>query len=361
MRKFLSFVSLFLLGATLSACATSPTLEQIAEKQFLPLVDKSKPEKKPYQSILVGLMTPTQTLVIPFGTLSGQGDIATSTTIFEIGSISKGFLGLALAKESLNGALNLEGPYDKSTTFTWRQLAQHTAGLPRMPTNLKPEDPMQPYTDYDEAKLKSFLKDFRPLNPPGTVFDYSNLGAGIVGYRLEQMHRKGLEEILKSSFLDDLAMKDTRITLNSEQTQRMSPVFLNGEKSQPWVLRPTSVLKGAGSLRSSMQDMLILLKTMMGPGDETTSAMVRLATTPTFSSGKNSEIGLFWNRLTAENIIWHNGGTYGSSSFMGYIPDKKIGIVVLSNSQFIDENGVDPRLDIASIRSLLEMAATQKK
>ena len=93
---------------------------------------------------------------------------------------------------------------------------------------------------------------------------------------------------------------------------------------------------------------------MMGVEAQSFLPSVKLATQTTFSKGYSS-IGLFWNRLNQENIIWHNGGTYGSSSFIGFDPNKLVGIVVLANTQIIDEKGVDPRLDIAAINALIEL------
>ncbi len=239
-------------------------------------------------------------------------------------------------------------------------MAQHTAGFPRVPDNLKPADPLQPYLDYDVKKLSSFLSGFKLQVLPGTKSDYSNLGAGLVGYGLEQKYRMSLEQLLRDGFLDKLFMNDTRVTLSSEQLGRLTPVFLNGDQVQPWQWKDSSVLQAAGALRSTMQDMTILMKTMMGLMAQDQMPMIALATKPTFTKGKNSELGLFWNHLKAENIIWHNGGTYGSSSFFGYDPDHLVGIVVLSNSNIIDDNGVDARLDIASIEALQKITASLK-
>jgi hypothetical protein len=44
----------------------------------------------------------------------------------------------------------------------WIDLATHRSGLPRLPTNLAPQDPRDPYAGYDEAQLLRFLRDFKP-------------------------------------------------------------------------------------------------------------------------------------------------------------------------------------------------------
>lgn len=371
MSSYFNLLLLALILNTQSACATKGDIQQITQSQFQPLVAKEQAKEKRYQSILVGIVSPYETQVIPFGVLSEAESVPTSATVFEIGSITKGFLGLLLAQKSVKGQVELDRPFSEKLSLqlpthqgipvTWRNLAQHTAGFPRIPGNLKPADPLQPYLDYDIQKLRSFLRDFKLLEQPGIKSDYSNLGAGLVGYGLEQKYKKSLEQLLREGFLDKLSMNDTRVMLSAQQSARLAPVFLNGEQVQPWSWNNSSVLQGAGGLRSTMQDMLILLKAMMGmAGDQNYLPMIALATKPTLSIGKNSERGLFWNRLKAENIIWHNGGTYGSSSFFGYDPDHLVGIVVLSNSNIIDESGVDSRLDMAAINVIQKIAASLK-
>lgn len=370
MNSLLTIASSFLILTAQSACAMTAEVKQIVESEFQPLVDRGQPKEKRYQSILIGIVTPFETYVIPLGTPTDNGEVATSKTIFEIGSITKGFLGLLLAQESLKGSVDLDQAFNTKSSLqlpsyanseiTWRHLSQHTAGLPRVPDNLQPADPLQPYLDYDLQKLSSFFGDFKLQVQPGTNSDYSNLGAGLVGYGLELRHKKSLEQLFRDAFLDKLFMNDTRVTLSSEQLGRVTPVFLNGDQVQAWQWKDNSVLQGAGALHSTMQDMTVLMKTMMGLMAQDHLPMVAVATKPTFNVGKNSQLGLFWNRLKAENIIWHNGRTYGSSSFFGYDPDRLVGIVVLSNSNIIDDKGVDPRLDIASIEALQKIASSLK-
>lgn len=340
-------------------------IAEILREQFLPLLDQSLPPEKRYQSIIVGVVTPFETKIMPFGEIKEGGGLPSEEMIFEIGSITKGFLGLALAKDILEGRITLDQPVSSLASLklpnfqgieiTWRDLANHTSGLPRLPDNIRPQDPLQPYLDYGIDQLESFLAHYTLKSAPGLISEYSNLGAGIVGYGLEQIHNKPLEEIFRSTILDQAGLQDTRIFLSPKQNQRTTPIFLNGEEISHWQWNTGSVMQGAGALKSTLSDMLKFLQIMMGTQAREIHPYALMSIAPTYSDG-NSAVGLFWNRLNEENIVWHNGGTYGSSSFMGFDPDRLIGIVVLSNSQIIDERGIDPRLDLAAIQSLLDIA-----
>jgi CubicO group peptidase (beta-lactamase class C family) len=58
------------------------------------------------------------------------------------------------------------------------------SGLPRLPSHLRPKDPANPYADYDEEKLKTFLAGYELSRDPGASFEYSNLAFGLLGYAL---------------------------------------------------------------------------------------------------------------------------------------------------------------------------------
>jgi D-alanyl-D-alanine-carboxypeptidase/D-alanyl-D-alanine-endopeptidase len=347
-------------------CATTSESQRIVRSKFSSLVDAGQPKEKHFQSILVGIVTPFETTIIPFGTLDVKGSAPSAATIFEIGSLTKGFTGLLLAHESLLGAINLDQSFNSATALrlpslngkeiTWRNLAQHTSGLPRIPDNLNPKDPFQPYVDYDFQKLESFLRTCKLQVQPGSISDYSNLGAGLVGFGLEQINGKNFEHLLQDKVLNKLEMDDTRVTLNADELLRLAPGVFNGQSVEPWQWKDTSVLQSAGALRSTMHDLSNLMQTMMGLSHPELLPVVELATKSSLDIGPNHGIGLFWNHLKKENIVWHNGATFGSTSFFGYDPDSMVGIIVLSNTTLFDEKGVDPRLDAASIEALQAVA-----
>lgn len=362
----------FLIFLTNSAHPSSSGLKETIEKHFASLVDVSQPKEKQYKSILVAVVTPFETKIIPIGILDDQGTVANELTVFEIGSITKGLVGLLLAQKTLEEVIHLDAKYNShsyvmlpthhGTNITWRQLAQHVSGLPKVPSNLVPTNPYQPYLEYDELKLGEFFNSYKLDRKPGLHFEYSNLGASLVSYGLEKKHSQHLDQLLQNSYLNDLQIKNTKVLLDSDLKNRLAPVYHNGVKIEAWDWNNKSVLSGGGGLKSTIHDMKTLMSAMMGLIAYDFSPIANLATLPTLEYADNSQMGLFWYKLKAENIIWHNGGTYGSSSFFGYDPDSLVGVVALSNSNvFLEKvvNGqsttvVDDRITKSSIRTVLD-------
>ena len=95
----------------------------------------------------------------PGGTVAPDAD-----TVFEIGSITKVFTSLVLADMVVRGEVRLDDPVAKFLPKTVRvpgrdgreitllDLSNQVSGLPRLPDNLKPADPGDPYADYGPAQ-----------------------------------------------------------------------------------------------------------------------------------------------------------------------------------------------------------------
>ena len=92
----------------------------------------------------------------------------TEKTVFEIGSITKVFTTLLLMDMVNEGIIGLDDPIDRSISeitipekngkkITFRHLASHTSGLPRLPTNFNITNPANPYANYSKKQLYEIL------------------------------------------------------------------------------------------------------------------------------------------------------------------------------------------------------------
>lgn len=296
--------------------------------------------------IAVGIINDKGTKPINFGKMNiNESREVDANSLFEIGSITKVFTCLLLADMVLRGEMKLEDPISlylpktvkcptrNGKEITLLDLATHTSGLPRMPTNFNPKDPKNPFADYSVEQLYEFLSSYTLPRDIGVKYEYSNVGMGLLGHILTLKTKTDYETLVINRICKPLKMNDTRITLTSEQKTRLATGHTNDLKPTPnWDI-PT--LAGAGALRSTVNDMLKfvaanlgLVKTSLLPAMQKSHQMQR----PTGSAGL--EIALGWHILKkyGATIIWHNGGTGGYRTFIGFDPTKNAGVVVLSNS-----------------------------
>jgi CubicO group peptidase (beta-lactamase class C family) len=75
-------------------------------------------------------------------------------------------------------------PERSGKSITLLDLATHTSGLPRLPGNMKVDNAANPYVDYSLDDLYQFLSGYTLPRDPGSEFEYSNLGAGLLGHLL---------------------------------------------------------------------------------------------------------------------------------------------------------------------------------
>jgi len=173
----------------------------------------------------------TETVQMKFACTPGAGPMKLDQhSLFEIGSITKGFTGLLLADMVRKGEVSLDDPVSKHARagatlpkrgeeeITLRDLVTQTSGLPRMPPGFKPANPADPFADYTADALYEALAVTK-LHVQKERYEYSNFG---FMWLSEVLARRGksYEALLKERVLLPLEMTDTGATLTPEQEKR---------------------------------------------------------------------------------------------------------------------------------------------
>lgn len=281
--------------------------------------------------------------------------------IFEIGSISKVFTSTLLAQFIVGDKLKLEDPIqdfvdlkiNTKDTITFKALANHTSGLPRLPSNLNLflADKNNPYKDYDENKLKTYLSEKIKLkHKPGAQYEYSNLGAGLLGYILSKHYDSNYNTLLKQFIFPKYNMSSSTANRDEVKGQLIKGLNAKGKETSNWDL---NVLSGAGAILSNVEDMSKFALAQF----EKNNAELQLTQKPTFEVSENIKIGLAWHIINSENgenqFIFHNGGTGGFTSSIALDTNRKNGIIILSNvSAFHKQSRKIDNLCFGLLRSL---------
>lgn len=354
MRKALSFIFAMIVSAASVWAQAPPNSPVPPDSEIRKILVERIDSFHQGVGIVVGVIEPQGRRVVAYGSLDkGDPRPLNGDTIFEIGSATKVFTSLLLADMVQRGEVALADPVAKylpadvkvpergGRAITLVDLSTHTSGLPRMPSNFNPKDPANPYADYTTELLFQFISSYQLTRDIGSQFEYSNLGGGLLGQALA--HRAGVdyEALVRSRITGPLGMNSTGITLSPQMKARLAVGHNDKLVTVPnWDL---PALAGAGALRSSVNDMLTFLAANLGyvksPLAPAMAAMLSVRR-PTGAPG-GGEIGLGWliTKPSEDEIVWHNGGTGGYRSFIGYDAKTRVGVVVLSNT--FTASGVD--------------------
>lgn len=260
-------------------------------------------------------------------------DVFTTSSLFEIGSITKTMTGFLLADTVLSGECTLSTTVGEllgaaagaARATTLRELATHTSGLPRLPVGFAPADMANPYADLDEAALLRSVEAL-PALEPGTVA-YSNFGFTLLGILLERITTDTYEQMLQRRLLTPLGMSATTTT---GPVDGRLPGY-RGSAPTPW----WTGLPGAGRVVSNLTDMAAYVRAALSPSsapDQVRAAM-ELAT-QVHAEGAQS-VGLGWQHQGGG--LWHNGGTGGFHSMMVLFRPTGTGVFLVANGADLNQ------------------------
>ncbi len=266
-------------------------------------------------------------------TENGVEITSNENAVFEIGSITKTFTSalaaicieqkLLTASTLLKDILPIKMKDDVGN-ISIEQLSNHTSGLPRLPKNLDMADPANPYADYDTTLLYNYLEKAVLENKSGTVYSYSNLGAGLLGVICAKKLHLTFAEALQKFIFEPLQMKQSSIELLTNNLVKGQDA--DGNETSNWSFNS---LAGAGEIKSTISNMALYANAHI-------NKLPFLATchTPTFKINEFMRIGMGWHIITTKmgnEYLFHNGGTGGYTSCMMIDKKENKAIVVLTN------------------------------
>lgn len=384
-RFFLPLITFLLLALPFAqAQDQGARYKQLSQKIAEPYVSSKK-----NPGLVVGITQGENSWTFGYGeTARGNGQKPQAHTLFEIGSITKVFTTLLFADMDVQGLCEEDDPVarfvpvtvevpnytadrcttvaeqvmvsdDKAVYFfnTWCyahpdspvvyislcNLATHSSGLPRNPDNLKPSSffkrkafKANPYSRYSLTDLHQGLAQQELKQPPGYKVAYSNFGMALLGQCLANAGNAPYEQLLRERILQPMGLQNTVFTVSAKQDFAQGH-NAKGKAVQHWDF---DAISPAGALRSNAVDMLLFVQSNLGIRNPYFHGLLESCHQERKKMDNKalatSAVGKGWIRTPMQGkegtIVWHNGGTGGFSSFIGFVEGSQSGVVLLANS-----------------------------
>lgn len=301
-----------------------------------------------WASVVVGVYDRGATSVFGYGRARPGGPTPDARTVYEIGSVTKTFTAALLAGLDRENRVRLDDPVRlhlpaavrvpdyAGQDITLLHLATHSSGLPRLPDDLDRTPGFvasDPYAHYGVDRLFGFLSRVALTRAPGSRYEYSNFAYGVLGQALAFELETTWEQAVLARVIRPLGLRDTVVGLDAEQQARFAFGHdAQGRDAGGWTLNAHAP---AGALRSTTEDMLRYVAALLGHG--ALASDLASCRQPRFVPLEQPfQVGLAWHLVplgrTGRSYVFHNGGTGGYASFVGYLPDRDAGVTILTGS-----------------------------
>ena len=316
--------------------------------------------------ISVGLINESDIQTFNYGEIKKKSNITpTVNTVFEIGSMTKTFTATLAVQLQQEGILSLDEPITKflpelknsifdKNNITLYHLLTHTSGISEFSLNtffsqmfsiiFTGKSRITEY-EYNTEKFLKYISTLKLRNSPGSTWEYSNLGFGLVGKIFERITGNSYEDLVKSRICDVLDMKDTGVDIFGSHKNELATGYTFRSKQADYWNVPA--IKPAGSLYSTTSDMIKFLKASLGISKtklspvfeycQNTKCTPKIPTSMKFCTKSVgitlSSFCLGWFMFPQGNIdiFGHDGGTEGFSSFMCMNLENQSAAVILTN------------------------------
>ena len=340
-------------------------IKKLVDQNFKPLLDKYD-----VPGMAVGVIQNNKKYETYYGLQSVQDKKAvSSSTIFELGSVSKLFTATAGGYAKNKGKISFDdtpGKYWKELKNTpidqinLLQLATYTSG------NLALQFPDEVQTD---QQVLTFFKDWKPKNSIGEYRQYSNPSIGLFGKVVALSMNKPFDQVLEKTIFPDLGLKHSYV--NVPKTQMQNYAFGYNQENQPIRVNPGPLDAPAYGVKSTLPDMLKFinanLNTQKYPKDiqrainETHQGFYQVGTMyqalgweefsypaplQTLLDSNSEQIVMKPNKVTAISkepsvkMFHKTGSTNGFGTYVVFIPKENIGLVMLTNKRIPNEERI---------------------
>ncbi|MFE9030597.1 serine hydrolase domain-containing protein [Streptomyces iakyrus] len=269
---------------------------------------------------------------------------------YEIGSATKTFTGLLLARLIRSGRLSGGEP---ATAFldggrppgadpvTLAHLITHTSGLPALPAGFflrgLPAWTTNPYGRFPEARvIEAFLRH-RPRHRPGTRWRYSNYGVAVLGHALAAATGTSWEALLTDQVLSPLGLDGTTLRADDSGFDALGH-GRDGVSRVPAF--DAGGFQAAGAVRATPHDLLTFLEAHLDPTGVSPhlAPALRAVRRPVLRRGIGHRhvhtIAWFRHPTDGGPMYFHSGATFGQQAFLGFRADTGTALAAVCTRRF---------------------------
>ncbi|MEP6834133.1 MAG: serine hydrolase domain-containing protein [Gemmatimonas sp.] len=281
---------------------------------------------------------------------------ASVETIYRIGSLTKTFTAVVLMQLVAAGTVQLDDPVEKylpeirglasprpgGKPVTLRMLASHTAGIIREPA--LPGAAAGPIAEWENKLLASIPTTAFDADP-GTRYEYSNVGFGILGLTLSRAAKKPYMQMVEEGVLQPLGMYSSTFIID-ERLQRWLSVGYELGASGIDTVTPALEHLGRGykvpngGIYSTVIDLARFMGALSGASKGVTTEPLRVM----METKQTPEAGVegygFGVQISQQGIVGHGGSVAGYTAQFDFDPATKIGVIVLSNGRIGNGSGL---------------------
>lgn len=264
-----------------------------------------------------------------------------ANTAFEIGSVTKTMTSALLADLIQQGKASLDDPLAKylpqgtkvpayeGKPILLRHVVTHTSGLPALPSKMGQSDPSNPYAKLTEEALLASLADATLSAAPGTNFEYSNFASMVLSYAVARQAGTDFERLLKDRLFAPLGMDNAYINAPPSGVRVAEGHTPNTQPTPAWTFATN--LAGVGGVRATLDDMVRYVQANLGQVQAPITKAIEYAQQPV---SEQPRMAMNWMLAKAgtRDVLVHEGGTGGFSSFVSVDKEAQRGVVILSDT-----------------------------
>lgn len=271
---------------------------------------------------------------------------------FHIASVSKPFVATAVMQLVEKGQIGINEPLikylpyfrlddDAYKSITIKQMLNHTSGMPDV------DDYEWSKGISDEGAAERFVRSLveeKLIGVPGKEYHYSNMAYDVMADLIAKVSGMSFEVYIKANILDSLEMNESSFFYPEiEDSLRTSPHIGSPASVSPIypynrMHAPSSTLN-SNVLELSHWAIANIYEGTYNGNEILKSTTHEMMTTPTFKMDRdNMSIGLGWRTYfyRGYKIVEHAGAYLGFKSWVTLIPEKKVGLILLCNTEEID-------------------------